>query len=179
MKNAFSKAVWNPYIAGALVGILAVASVVISTKLLEKPKYLGASTTFVRAAGLIEKTFMPEHVAANDYYQSKKVKIDWQMLLVLGIALGALASSLIGKDFKMEKVPPLWQKSFGDKISTRASWAIGGGVISMFGARLAGGCPSGHGMSGMMQLAVSSLIAMLCFLAGGMITAQLLYKRRS
>ena len=87
MKNAFSKAVWNPYIAGALVGILAISSVVISTKVLGKPKYLGASTTFVRAAGIIEKTFSREHVATNDYYQSKKVKVDWQMLFVFGILL--------------------------------------------------------------------------------------------
>lgn len=179
MKNAFGKAVWNPYIAGALVGILAVSSVLVSTKLLGKPKYLGASTTFVRAAGLIEKTFIEQHVAANDYYQSKKVKIDWQMLFVLGIFLGALGASLTSKDFKTENIPPLWQKSFGDKISTRAVWAIIGGIISMFGARLAGGCPSGHGMSGMMQLAISSLIAMICFLGGGIITAKLLYKRRS
>ncbi len=179
MKNAFSKAVWNPYIAGALVGILAISSAVVSTNVLGKPKYLGASTTFVRAAGLIEKTFAKEHVASNDYYQSKKVKVDWQMLFVFGILLGSLISSSTGKDFKLEKIPPLWKNFFGDKISIRASWAVAGGIISMFGARLAGGCPSGHGMSGMMQLAISSLIAMLCFLAGGIITAQLLYKRRA
>ncbi|MFH1094027.1 MAG: YeeE/YedE thiosulfate transporter family protein [Candidatus Omnitrophota bacterium] len=179
MKNAFSKAVWNPYIAGALVGILAISSVVISTKVLGKPQYLGASTTFVRAAGLIEKTFVGEHVAKNDYYQAEKVKVDWQMLFVFGILLGALISSSISKDFKLEKIPPLWKDFFGEKISVRASWAIIGGIVSIFGARLAGGCPSGHGMSGMMQLAISSLIAMLCFLIGGIITAQLLYKRRS
>ena len=45
---------WNPYLAGALVGVLAVLSVVVSTKVLGKPKYLGASTTFVRAAGMMQ-----------------------------------------------------------------------------------------------------------------------------
>ena len=66
---------WNPYLAGALVGLLAVASVIVSTNLIGKPKYLGASTTFVRVAGLIEQLVIPEHVAGNEYFQSKKVKV--------------------------------------------------------------------------------------------------------
>ena len=75
---------WNPYFAGALVGLLAVASAVVSTKLLGKPKYLGASTTFVRGSGFLERAVAPEHVASNEYFQSKKVKVDWQMLFILG-----------------------------------------------------------------------------------------------
>jgi uncharacterized membrane protein YedE/YeeE len=50
-----------------------------------------------------------------------------------------------------------------------------GGVILMFGARLAGGCPSGHGLSGNMQLAVSGLLALVFFIVGGMATARILY----
>ena len=60
---------WRPYVAGALVGLLATASVLVSTKVLGKPKYLGASTTFVRSAGLIEKTVANDHVKNNPYYQ--------------------------------------------------------------------------------------------------------------
>ena len=84
---------WRPYVAGALVGLLATASVFVSTKMLGKPTYLGASTTFVRSAGLIEKTVVKDHVKNNLYYQSKKVKIDWQFMLVVGILIGAFASS--------------------------------------------------------------------------------------
>ena len=54
---------WRPYLAGALVGILATASVAVSTQILEKPKYLGASTTFVRGAGMVEQSVAPGHVA--------------------------------------------------------------------------------------------------------------------
>lgn len=167
---------WNPYLAGALVGVLAIVSVIISTKLVGKPKYLGASTTFVRVAGLIEQSIIPEHVAANEYFQSKKVKVDWQMMFVLGIAMGALISSLIGKSFKIERIPPIWKERFGDKTVTRALGALIGGFIALFGVRLAGGCPSGHGLSGMMQLALSGFIAMISFMIGGIITARLLYK---
>ena len=44
MSGSFS---WRPYISGALAGLLAIASVWISTAVLVKPKYLGASTTVV------------------------------------------------------------------------------------------------------------------------------------
>jgi uncharacterized membrane protein YedE/YeeE len=44
-----------------------------------------------------------------------------------------------------------------------------------FGARWAGGCTSGHGISGVLQLAVSGLISAACFFAGGIATAFLLY----
>lgn len=46
---------WSPYLAGALVGLLAIASVYATTQWLGKTSYLGASTTFVRAAGLLER----------------------------------------------------------------------------------------------------------------------------
>lgn len=167
---------WNPYVAGALVGVLAVASVLVSTSLIGKPKYLGASTTFVRVAGLIEQSFLPEHVASNEYFKNTKVKVEWQMMFIVGIAIGAFVSSLTGKTFKTEYVPPIWKERFGNKTVTRAIGAFIGGLIALFGVRLAGGCPSGHGLSGMMQLALSSLIAMIGFMVGGIITARLLYK---
>jgi uncharacterized protein len=168
---------WRPYITGALAGLLVVASVVVSTQLLGKPKYLGASTSFVRAAGLVEQAAAPAHVEANDYYQSKKVKVDWQMLLVAGIFVGALGASLIDKSFKIEAVPPLWSDRFGSKVGVRAVGAFLGGVVAMFGARLAGGCPSGHGMSGLMQLSISGYLAMAGFFGAGIVAANLIYRK--
>lgn len=166
---------WSPYVAGALVGILAVMSVVVSTIVLEKPKYLGASTTFVRAAGLVEQTVAADHVAENAYFQAKKVKIDWQMLFVAGVFVGAFVSSRMGKTQKLETVPPLWEQRFGSSSVVRAVGAFIGGFILLFGARLAGGCPSGHGLSGNMQLSVSGLLALVFFLVGGIITAKMIY----
>lgn len=169
---------WNPYIAGILVGVLAVLSVLVTTQLLGKGNYLGASTTFVRAAGLAEQTLAPEHVAQNEYFLDKKVRIDWQMLFVIGIFFGSLVASMTDKSFKKETVPPMWQKRFGGSGLLRAIGAFAGGVVAIFGARMAGGCPSGHGLSGMMQLSVSGLLALACFLAGGVLVARLLYGGR-
>ena len=166
----------RPYVTGALVGVLAVLSVLISTKILGKPKYLGASTTFVRAAGLVEEQVAENHVANNAYYQSKKVKVDWQFMLVAGVLVGAFISSLISRTFKLERVPPIWADRFGAKISTRALGAFLGGVVAMFGVRLAGGCPSGHGLSGLMQLSLSGYISMAAFFIGGIVVAHIVYK---
>lgn len=166
---------WNPYIAGALVGILAVLSVVVTTWIMEKPKYLGASTTFVRASGLVEQVVSPDHVAGNEYFQKTKVKIDWQMMFVVGIFGGAFLSSQLGRSAKLEKVPPIWEKRFGSNPVIRGIGAFIGGAILLFGARLAGGCPSGHGLSGNMQLSVSGLLALVFFMAGGIFAARLIY----
>ena len=176
MANFLTKSNYNPYLAGALAGVLALLSVVVSTKLLSKPQYLGASTTFVRAAGMIEERFTKNPLDVNQYYLKTKVKVDWQMMFVVGIFVGALISSVAGGTYSNELVPPIWQERFGNKPLLRAAGAFLGGAIALFGARLAGGCPSGHGLSGMMQLSISGLIAMICFLIGGILTARIIYK---
>ncbi|MBN1456463.1 MAG: YeeE/YedE family protein [Sedimentisphaerales bacterium] len=176
MANFLTKDRYNPYIAGALAGVLAILSVVVSTKLLSKPQYLGASTTFVRAAGMIEERFTKNPLDVNEYYLKTKVKVDWQMMFVVGIFAGALISAVAGGTYSNELIPPIWQQRFGSNPFARAAGAFLGGAIALFGARLAGGCPSGHGLSGMMQLSISGLIAMVCFLVGGILTARIIYK---
>lgn len=169
---------WNPYLAGALLGVLAIISVYATTKFLGKTNYLGASTTFVRAAGIIEKTIDAEHVEKNAYYKKTKIKIDWQFMIVIGIFIGSLISSLTDKSFKFENSPPIWVDRFGPSTSIRALGAIVGGIIAMIGARMADGCPSGHGLSGMMQLSVSAFIALPMFFVFGVLIANILYSRR-
>ena len=48
---------------------------------------------------------------------------------------------------------------------------------AVMGARLADGCPSGHGLSGMMQLSVSSFVALAFFFGIGAIIANLMYRK--
>jgi uncharacterized membrane protein YedE/YeeE len=168
---------WRPYLAGALAGTLAVLSVVVSTQLLGSGKFLGASTTFVKAAGFAERTVASEHVANNPYFKGTKVNVDWQMMVVAGIFLGALVASRLDGSYKVEKVPPVWSERFGNRISTRAIGAFLGGTVAMFGARMADGCPSGHGLSGLMQLSVSGFISMAGFFGAGVLVANLIYRK--
>ena len=169
---------WSPYLAGALVGLLAIVSVWATTVLMGKTNYLGASTTFVRAAGLLERAVAPEQVSGNEYFTKTKVKVDWQFMLVSGIFLGALISSVTDRSFKLESVPPVWAKRFGNSPVKRAVGAVLGGMVAMVGARMADGCPSGHGLSGMMQFSVSSLAALCLFFGVGIAVAAMVYKGR-
>lgn len=169
---AQGKGVLNPYTGGALAGALAIASVWITGK------FFGASTTFVRAAGFIEKFFNPSMVASMDYYIKEEPKIEWQWMFVTGVLVGSFLISLATKSFSVISVPETWRQRFGSSALKRAIAAFCGGVIAMMGARLASGCPSGHGLSGMMQLSVSSIIATACFFAGGIVVARMLYAKR-
>ena len=170
---------WSPYLAGALVGVLAIFSVYATTQWMGKTNYLGASTTFVRAAGLLERTVFPDRVAANEYFTKEKVRVDWQFMLVLGIFFGALIASTTDKSFKLESVPPTWEERFGPSVAKRGAGAFLGGIVAMMGARMADGCPSGHGLSGMMQLSVSAFVALVMFFAVGVVVAGFIYRRRA
>ncbi len=124
---------WNPYLAGALSGLLLVASVWVAGK------YFGASTSFVRSAGMIEQMFDAERVKQMEYFLKDVPKIDWQWMFVAGIFLGALFSSLRSRTFRWQSTPDMWRLRFGPSVFKRAPVAFLGGVIAMFGARLAGG----------------------------------------
>jgi len=124
---------WSPYVAGGMVGILICLSVLITVK------YFGASTTFVRSAGLIEKLFTAERVEKMEYFVKKKVKIDWQWMFVVGVFFGSLLSSKISGDFRKTDLPPMWETRFGPSRAKRWVIAFIGGTIAMFGARMAGG----------------------------------------
>ncbi|SKA94637.1 hypothetical protein SAMN02745704_02595 [Paucidesulfovibrio gracilis DSM 16080] len=170
-----TKGAWNPYLAGALTGLLLVLSVWIAGK------YFGASTSFVRTAGLIEQTIAPDRVAGLDYfmkYFNKNSGIDWQWMFVLGIFLGSFLSSNASHSFRWTPVPESWKNRFGASALKRGLAAFVGGFIALFGARLAGGCPSGHGLSGLAQMAVSGYLALFMFFVGGLVMARLLYKGR-
>jgi uncharacterized membrane protein YedE/YeeE len=160
---------WSPYLAGALSGLVSIGSVWIAGK------YLGASTTFVRSVGMVEKAIDPERVSQMPYFIKETPIIDWQLMFVVGIFIGALIASTTSGSFRWQAVPTMWEMRFGPASWKRWLVAFVGGTIAMFGARLASGCPSGHGLSGSMQLAVSGLVALLCFFAGGMIVARILY----
>jgi len=172
IKTARDKSFWNPYLAGALSGLVLVASVGFAGK------FFGTSTTFVRSTGMIEKIFSPERVPQMAYFIKEAPIIDWQWMFVLGIFFGALLAAKLSGTFLIQALPDMWRGRFGDSIPKRACAAFIGGMIAMFGARLADGCPSGHGLSGSAQLAVSGFIALICFFIGGVMAARILYRGR-
>lgn len=124
---------WSPYLAGALSGLVSIGSVWFAGK------YFGASTTFVRTAGLLEKTVIPERVAQLDYFLKNVPTVDWQTMFVVGIFAGALVASIGDASFRYQALPSLWERRFGSSVIKRGIIAFVGGTVAMFGARLADG----------------------------------------
>jgi uncharacterized protein len=92
--------------------------------------------------------------------------ISWEVLLVIGVVLGAAIAALIAGEFKLRSPAP------AVLIQTFA-----GGMLMGFGAVTAGGCNIGHILSGVPQLSVGSIVGGLSIVAGAWITGYLLFMR--
>ena len=73
----------------------------------------------------------------------------------------------------------LWDWRFGESTAKRLAAAFAGGMLMMFGARLAQGCTSGHGISGVLQLALSSWIFVVLLFVAGVATTFALYGKEA
>ncbi|QDU32524.1 putative inner membrane protein [Poriferisphaera corsica] len=175
MNNALRNR-WNPYVVGIGIGVL---SWIVFAGF---GKAIGTSTTLAKTAGLATAIVAPQHVEANTYYAKyfnppKKHMFDWQFFLVIAMPVGAYIAAKLARPTKPYKtsVPPLWEQRFGPSKLKRYTAAFLGGVIMLFGARMAGGCTSGHGISGGLQLALGSWTFFFAMFGSGVITAFLLF----
>lgn len=161
---------WSPYIVGVGIGVLSWLTFLLS----DKP--IGCSTAFARTSGMIEKLFRGQKVLDKPYYQQFTPTVDWEWMLVLGIVIGAFISSNLSGVFRISWIPSLWAETFGTAPTPRFIVALAGGIFMGIGSRWAGGCTSGHGISGALQLAVSSWLAAVSFFIGGIATAMLIFR---
>jgi uncharacterized membrane protein YedE/YeeE len=167
---------WSPYAVGAGIGVL--SWITFATM----DKALGTSTTMVRAAGAIERVIAPEHVDATPYLTKyvgtaadPKAIFEWQFTLVVMLVVGAWLAARLSNTRRIEHVPDLWKWRFGGSKLIRYFAAFVGGTILLIGARLAGGCTSGHGISGGLQLALSSWVFIFAMFLSGIATAFSIY----
>jgi len=161
---------WSPYAVGIGIGVLSWLAFLLS----DKP--IGCSTAFSRTSGMVERLFRGSKVAEKPYYKKFTPTVDWEWMLVIGILVGAFISAKLSGEFRPTWIPQQWASSFGNGIGTRWIVALVGGIVIGLGARWAGGCTSGHGISGTLQLAVSSWLAVLGFFIGGIVTAMAIYR---
>ncbi len=179
MKQLLQKKRWSPYWVVTGIGILSW----ITFALMDKA--LGVSTTMVRVAGAAASLGSPAYTQANPYFVKylgtagePKPLVEWQFALVLMLGIGAFVSAKMSRTGKNEEVPELWRWRFGGSKVFRYFGAFLSGMIIIFGARLAGGCTSGHGISGGLQLALSSWIFFPSLFIAGIITAFLIYSKK-
>lgn len=162
---------WSPYVVGAGIGVLSWLTFYFS----DKP--IGASSFYAHVAGFLGKLFARRHTESLAYFKAHPPQVGWGFVFVLSTVVGGALAALTGGGFVDEWLPAMWEARFGDSLALRAAVACGGGILMAFGARLAGGCTSGHGISGTMQLNVASWIAVICFFIGGIPVAMILFNR--
>lgn len=161
---------WSPYAVGVGLGILSWLSFLLIDS------GLGASSAYARTGALVEGAARSKRVLDREYYvEHLRPLVNPGLMMAVGIIAGAFISAQLSGDFQFRAVPAMWAAKFGTAPSLRILVAFIGGAIMAVGARWAGGCTSGHGITGTLQLALSSWIAVVCFFIGGVFTAMLLY----
>lgn len=154
-------------IAGVLLAVL--NSIVFLSETTNRP--IGASTSYPYIADLLTNT------TSNNYFSKIETPGNWEMIFLFGAMIAAFIVSVIKKDFKFSLIYSNWEKQKGNSKIKRIIWAFVGGFILIFGARMAGGCTSGHIISGGMQLAVSSLVFAIFMFIGLVVTGKLFFKQ--
>jgi len=161
---------WDWRVSGTLLGLLLTLAVGIAEP-------IGVSTAYVTSWGMALSELAPRWAAASPAFQRAGMAITAEWTLVLGVALGGLAAALASRSRTRQGVPEVWARRFGPRTGRRFASAFAGGALFLFGARLAGGCTSGHIVSGMSQLAVSGFVFATAVFASGMLVARLVYGR--
>ncbi len=136
-------------------------------------RVIGASTTYPYLGDLLAGN------TNNSYFQKIQVSGHWELIFLSGAFVAGLVYSLITREFKAVVLHDNWKKYRKPSIPNRIIWAFIGGFILILGARIAGGCTSGHVISGGMQLAFSSLTFGIFMFASLVATGKLFYKADS
>ncbi len=162
---------WTPYLVGVGIGVLSwVVFVVVASP-------IGITTSIGQiAGGVMSPIIGAETVSTNAYWKTNLMKLDYGTLFLIGTFLGALASSLISRTFAIETIPTVWIERFGPSKVKRYLAAIVGGALAMYGARMAGGCTSGNGISQGLQLAVVGWTFLVVMFTSGLITAAIMFR---
>lgn len=170
------------HLGGILLGLAFFMAV-----LLVKP--IGVSTQFVIADAIVWDAISPNvivvdetsksgYASPNAYLNKSGGKyaahaanpVNYSFVFVIAMMVGAFLSAMLKGDkpsAEQKDMPDVWRNRFGDNKAVRYGVAFLSGFLVLYGARLAGGCTSGHMMSGMMQTSLSGYL----FALGTFVTA--------
>ncbi len=107
---------------------------------------------------------------------SLRASRQWRLPFVAGLVLGGFLSAVFSGGWQLTWSLGMFDQTIGFGPAAKLAWMFVGGLFIGFGTRLAGGCTSGHGIFGMSNLELPSLVATISFMAGGVVTTQLLYR---
>ena len=100
----------------------------------------------------------------------------WRLPFIGGLVLGGVLSAVAGGGWTPTWELGMFDERIGFGPAGKLAWMFVGGLFIGFGTRLGGGCTSGHGIFGMSNLELPSLVTTMSFMAGGIVTTQLLYR---
>jgi uncharacterized membrane protein YedE/YeeE len=100
----------------------------------------------------------------------------WRLPFLFGLLLGGFLSAAFGGGWHPTWALGMFDRSIGWGPAGKVAWMFAGGLLIGFGTRLAGGCTSGHGIFGLSNFEWPSVVATVSFMAGGLVTTQLLYR---
>jgi uncharacterized protein len=172
---------WPWYISGPLIGLM------VPILLLVGNKSFGISSSLRHICAACLPAGIP-------FFQYEWKKEAWNLFLVAGIVAGSWLAFFFLRDESGTSFHPTLLNELGvygirpgasivptevfnwqQLLSARGIvMMVGGGFLVGFGTRYAGGCTSGHSIMGLSNLQWPSLVATICFMAGGVVMANLL-----
>ncbi len=153
-------------VLGVLFGVLSAVAIALYGP-------IGVSGTYPRFVGAILRRLTPAYAASNPYLVKMGSLITTETMLVVGLLIGGfLASRLGGTPYKTGAAEAVHANETTN--GKRYADAFIGGMLIIFGARLAGGCTSGHIISGITQLALSGMLFAAGVFGAGIVTAKLM-----
>ena len=117
-------------------------------------------------------------VLQQPYFKRGSVRSgrEWRLPLLAGLVLGGFLSAALGGGWEPTWALGMFDRAIGLGPGGKLAWMFVGGLFIGFGTRLAGGCTSGHGIFGMSNGELPSLVTTVAFMAGGIVTTHLIYR---
>ncbi len=162
---------WHPVVAGIVIGLAMVATYYTAGR------GLGASGAVTRVAATVQEMAFPEFTRESVYFgryfaAEGHPLNDYLVFMVLGVMAGSFVAALTGRDLRREVL-----RGPNANPATRLAYALFGGMLVGFAARLARGCTSGQALVGGSQLSIGAWGFMLAVFAGGFAAAWLVRRQ--
>jgi hypothetical protein len=145
-----------------------IAAVTLALLLLANRR-LGISTGFEDVCSL---------VVSFPYFRRSTVRSgrQWRLPFIIGLLAGGFLSAAFSVGWA-----PRWDLGMLDQAlalghASKLAWMFVGGLFIGFGTRLGGGCTSGHGIFGLSNFELPSLVTTLSFMTAGIATTQFIYR---
>lgn len=169
---------WPWYIGGPLIGLTVPVLLIFGNKV------FGISSSLRHICAVC----IPANIPFFKYDWKRE---SWNLIFVSGVLLGGIIACtllkspgvmIVHENLQAElqsygitnynALMPEELFNFSSLLTLKGfTLMIVGGFLVGFGSRYAGGCTSGHAISGISNLQIASVIATLCFMVGGMIMA--------